>query len=131
MEVGAWKIILTSLTACTSHFFQMTDKIVVLSTCANDADAARVARALVEARLAACVSVAPGIRSYYHWQGKLETSDEVLLIIKTSRELFPQLKLEIEKIHPYEVPELLALPVIEGAENYLNWMGANLREASE
>ena len=105
----------------------MTDKIVVLSTCANEADAGRVARALVEAGLAACVSVVPGLRSYYHWRGALETSDEVLLLIKSSRELFPQLKLEIEKIHPYEVPEILALPVVEGAENYLNWMGANLR----
>ena len=109
----------------------MTDKIVVLSTCANEADATRVGRALVEARLAACVSVVPGLRSFYHWEGALETSDEALLLIKTSRELFPQLKLEIEKIHPYEVPEILALPIVEGAENYLNWMGANLRGASE
>jgi periplasmic divalent cation tolerance protein len=109
----------------------MTDKIIVLSTCANEADAARVARALVEARLAACVSVVPAVRSYYHWQGALETTDEALLIIKSSRALFPQLKLELEKIHPYEVPEILALPVVEGAENYLNWMGANLRGESD
>jgi len=105
----------------------MTDKIVVLSTCANEADAGRVARPLVEAGLAACVSVVPGLRSYYHWKGALETSAEALLVIKSSRELFPQLKLELEKIHPYEVPEILALPVVEGSENYLNWMDANLR----
>jgi periplasmic divalent cation tolerance protein len=105
----------------------MTDKIVVLSTCANEADAGRLARALVEARLAACVSIVPGLRSIYQWRGAVETSDECLLMIKTSRDLFPQLKSEIEKIHPYEVPEILALPVVEGAENYLNWMAANLR----
>ena len=109
----------------------MTDKIVVLSTCANEADASRVGRALVEARLAACVSVVPGLRSIYHWHGAIETSDEALLLIKTSRELFAQVKLEIEKIHPYEVPEIMALPIVEGAENYLNWMGANLRGDSE
>jgi periplasmic divalent cation tolerance protein len=109
----------------------MTNKIVVLSTCANEADAVRLGRTLIEARLAACVSVVPGLRSYYHWQGSLETSDEVLLLIKTSRELFSELKLELERIHPYEVPEILALPVVEGAENYLNWLDANLREVSE
>jgi periplasmic divalent cation tolerance protein len=109
----------------------MTDKIVVLSTCANEADASRVSRALVEARLAACVSVIPGLRSYYRWQGELETSDEFLLLIKTSRDLFAELKIELEKIHPYEVPEILALPVVAGAENYLNWLGANLREVTK
>ena len=105
----------------------MTNKIVVLSTCSNEADAGRVARALVESRLAACASVVPGIRSYYRWKGELETSDEALLVIKTSRELFGALKAELEKIHPYDVPEILALPVVEGAENYLNWIDANLR----
>jgi periplasmic divalent cation tolerance protein len=85
----------------------------------------------VEARLAACVSVVPGLRSYYRWQGEMETSDEYLLLIKTSRELFPELKLELERIHPYEVPEILALPVVGGSENYLNWLGTNLREVME
>jgi periplasmic divalent cation tolerance protein len=104
----------------------MTDKIVVLSTCANDADAQRIARTLVESRLAACVSIVPGLRSFYHWQGSLEQSSEVLLLIKTSRDLFPTLKAELDRIHPYEVPEVLALPVVEGSENYLNWLAANL-----
>jgi periplasmic divalent cation tolerance protein len=109
----------------------MTNKIVVLSTCANEADAARVGRALVEARLAACVSVLPGLRSCYRWQGAVETADEALLLIKTSRELFADLKAELEKIHPYELPEVLALPVVEGAENYLNWMSVNLRGGAD
>ncbi|HTS64646.1 MAG TPA: divalent-cation tolerance protein CutA [Candidatus Acidoferrales bacterium] len=105
----------------------MTDKIVVLSTCATDADAQRIARTLVEGRLAACVSIAPGLRSIYRWQGALENSEEVLLLIKTSRDLFPALKSELERIHPYEVPEILALPVVEGSGNYLAWVTANLR----
>src|ERR1035438_329145 len=97
----------------------MTDKIVVLSTCATEADAERLARALVAGRLAACVNVAPGVRSFYHWKGEIESGAEFLLIIKTSRDLFPALSAEMAKLHPYEMPELLALPVVDGAENYL------------
>ena len=109
----------------------MTDKIVVLSTCATKGDAERLARALVEGRLAACVNVVPGLNSFYRWKGVIESSAEFLLLIKTSRDLFPALRAEMEKLHPYEVPELLALPVVEGAENYLNWVTANLRGAPE
>ena len=105
----------------------MTDNIVVLNTCETEADAERLARALIEARLAACVSVVPGLRSFYHWQGALECNSECLLLIKTSRALFPALQMEIEKLHSYAVPELLALPVVAGAENYLNWLHSGLR----
>jgi len=105
----------------------MTDKIVVLSTCATAEDAARMARALVAAQLAACVNVLPQIRSVYRWKGELEEAEEFLLIIKTSRDLFDELKVELEKLHPYEVPEVIALPIVAGAENYLNWLGHNLR----
>jgi periplasmic divalent cation tolerance protein len=104
----------------------MTDKIVVLSTCATEEDAERLARALVEHRLAACVSVVPGVRSFYHWKGEIESGVEFLLIVKSSRELFPALSAEIEKLHPYEVPELLALPVVAGSENYLSWLQSNV-----
>jgi periplasmic divalent cation tolerance protein len=104
----------------------MTDKIVVLTTCATEADAEKLARALLAGRLAACVNIVPGVRSLYHWQGEIETADEVLLIIKTSRDLFGALSAEVAKLHPYEVPELLALPVVAGAQNYLDWLQANL-----
>ena len=109
----------------------MTDKIVVLTTCAAEADAERLARALVAGRLAACVNVVPGVRSFYHWKGEIESSEEFLLIVKTSRDLFPALRAEMEKLHPYEVPELLALPVVAGAENYLSWLQSNLRGGQE
>jgi periplasmic divalent cation tolerance protein len=109
----------------------MTDKIVVLSTCATAEDAERLARALVSGRLAACVNVVPQIRSYYRWKGELEIGEEFLLIIKSSRDLFGALKTELEKLHPYEVPELVALPIVDGAENYLSWLAQNLRGAAE
>jgi periplasmic divalent cation tolerance protein len=109
----------------------MTDKILVISTCAAEADAERLARALLDARLAACVNVVPGVRSFYRWKGEIESEAEFMLIIKTSRDLFPALLAEIEKLHPYEVPELLALPVLAGAENYLSWLDANLRGAGQ
>src|SRR6266571_1877648 len=105
----------------------MTDKIVVLSTYADADDAEKLARALVTEKLAACVSVVPRVRSYYPWKGELEVADEFLLIIKTSRDLFDALKIELEKLHPFEVPEVLALPVVAGSENYLNWLALNLR----
>jgi periplasmic divalent cation tolerance protein len=109
----------------------MTDKIVVLTTCAAEADAERMARALVEGRLAACVNVVPGVRSFYRWKGEVDSGVEFLLIVKTSRDLFPALRAEMEKLHPYELPELLALPVVAGAENYLSWFQAGLRGAQE
>jgi periplasmic divalent cation tolerance protein len=109
----------------------MTDKIVVLSTCATEEEAEKLARALLDERLAACVSVIPRIRSYYRWKGAIESANECLLLIKSSRELFGPLAAVLEKAHSYEVPELLALPVVEGATNYLNWLQANLRGGPE
>ena len=104
----------------------MTDLIVAMTTCATEADAERMARVLIDARVAACVTVIPKARSYYHWKGKVEAAEEWLLLIKSSRERFEALRAEMEKHHPYELPELLALPVVAGAANYLNWVEANL-----
>jgi periplasmic divalent cation tolerance protein len=100
----------------------MTDKIVVFSTCATEEEAEKVARMLVEARLAACVNIVPGARSIYRWQGAIESAAEWLLIIKSSREIFARLCAALEKAHSYQIPEVLAVPVVEGAPNYLNWL---------
>jgi periplasmic divalent cation tolerance protein len=108
----------------------MTDKIVVLSTCATEEEAEKLARSLLDARLAACVSVVPRTRSFYHWKGAVESADECLLVIKSSRDLFAQLTEALRKMHSYELPELLALPVVEGAANYLSWLQANLLDGS-
>ena len=100
----------------------MTDKIVVLSTCATAEEGESIARGLVSKRLAACVNLLPGVRSIYHWKNAVEDSSEVLLLIKTTRERLGELRLELEKLHSYEVPELIALPVVDGAEAYLEWI---------
>jgi periplasmic divalent cation tolerance protein len=104
----------------------MTDKIVVFSACASADEGARIARGLVEKRLAACVNVLPGIRSIYRWKGVVEDEAEVLLVIKSSRGLFNQLRIELERMHSYEVPEAIAIPIVEASEPYLAWMDREL-----
>jgi periplasmic divalent cation tolerance protein len=104
----------------------MTDKIVILSTCSSEEEGERIARALVEARLAACVNIVPRVRSFYRWQGAVEDAAESLLVIKSSRRLFAGLRAALEKAHSYEVPEVVALPVVDGAPNYLHWLDENL-----
>ena len=104
----------------------MTDKIIVFSTCGSAEEAERIARGLVDARAAACVSIVPGMRSIYRWKGAVEDAAEWLLVIKTARGSFERVKTELRKLHSYEVPELVALPVVEGLEEYLNWIGENV-----
>jgi len=104
----------------------MTDKIVVLSTCASEQEAEKLARSLVEQHLAACVNVVAGVRSYYRWQGAIEAAGECLLLIKSSRERLEGLRTALEREHSYEVPEVIVLPVVDGAANYLNWLQASL-----
>jgi periplasmic divalent cation tolerance protein len=105
----------------------MTENIVILSTCANEEEAERIARALLADHLAACVNVLPGARSFYRWKGQVEDATECLLVIKSSRQLFSRLRDAIEKVHSYEVPEIVALPIIDGAPNYLKWISESLR----
>lgn len=104
----------------------MTDKIIVLSTCASAEEAKRIAHRLVEKRLAACVNILPHLTSVYHWQGKVDESAEWLIIIKSNRTLFPQIKTELGQMHSYEVPEIVALPIVEGSPAYLGWMDREL-----
>ena len=104
----------------------MTDKIVVFSTCGSEAEAERLARHLVEAHLAACVNVVAPVRSFYRWKGAIEDAQEWLLIIKTARSLFDGLRTALETAHSYELPEVLALPVVEGSPNYLAWLEGEL-----
>ena len=104
----------------------MTNKIVILCTCGSPEEAEKISRELVSQRLAACVSIVAGVRSLYHWKGSVEDSQETLLLIKSTRELFPRLKSELSRLHSYEVPEIVALPVVDGAEPYLAWMDAEL-----
>lgn len=105
----------------------MTDPIVVLSTCSSSEEAEQLARTLVEQRLAACVSVVPGVRSFYRWKDSVESAGEWLLIAKSSRDTFAALCSAIKRAHSYEVPEIIALPVVEGAADYLSWLAASVR----
>ncbi|MEO5922924.1 MAG: divalent-cation tolerance protein CutA [Bryobacteraceae bacterium] len=104
----------------------MTDKIVVLSTCESEEQAASLARSLVEQQLAACVNILPGARSIYRWQGTIEDAAEWVLVIKSRRDLFEKLREAIIKTHSYEVPEVIALPVVDGSEAYLAWLDREL-----
>jgi periplasmic divalent cation tolerance protein len=104
----------------------MTDKIVVLTTCASAEEAEKIARGLVEKRLAACVNVLGGARSFYRWQGALEDAAEHLLLIKSKREMFPRLRAALEALHSYQVPEIVVLPIIDGSVNYLAWLEAQV-----
>jgi len=106
----------------------MTEKIVVLSTCGSEEEAARIAKRLVEGHLAACVNLIPRVRSFYRWQGKVEDAAEWLLVIKSSRTRFEALRAVLEAAHSYELPEVLALPVVDGSPNYLAWLTAELAE---
>jgi len=101
----------------------MTDKRVVLVTCSSAREAKRIGRALVEARLAACANIfsAP-VLSIYRWKGKVESARESLLILKTTKRKFLELQSAVERIHSYEVPEIVALPIAEGSEAYLRWI---------
>jgi periplasmic divalent cation tolerance protein len=105
----------------------MTDFQIVLSTCADREQAERIAHRLVEQQLAACVNILPSAQSIYRWQGNVESAAEVLLVIKTSAALTPEVQSTIAGLHSYEVPELLVLPVSGGSEAYLAWLKASLR----
>jgi len=108
----------------------MTDKIVVLVTCGSAKEAARIARSLVEQRLAACVNVLEvPVRSIYRWKGRVESARELLLVVKSSRKQFARLERAIKKLHSYKVPEIIALPIERGAREYLAWLGESLGPA--
>jgi periplasmic divalent cation tolerance protein len=107
----------------------MTDKIVVLSTCASAEEAERIGRTLLEQHLAACVNVLPAMRSIYHWKGAIESAEECLLLIKTARPHFEAVSAALRTAHSYELPEVLAIPILDGSVDYLEWMGKHLGAA--
>jgi periplasmic divalent cation tolerance protein len=103
----------------------MADYRIVFVTCENTAEAERIAEAVVAERLAACVNVTAGIRSCYIWEGRQTWSNEVLLIIKTTRARFNALEERIRALHSYTTPEIVAVPVVEGCKGYLDWIDQN------
>ncbi len=104
----------------------MTDKVVAYTTCDDPEEAEKLARHLIDERLAACVSVVPAVKSYYRWKGSIESNDEILLMIKTSRDLVDALRQQLEKIHSYDLPELIVTPIVDGSPKYLAWLESEL-----
>ncbi len=100
----------------------MTDAIVIFTTCVSEEEALRIARALVEEALAACVNIVSPVRSIYRWQGKVCDEKEWLLIIKTGRERFEELERKIISLHSASTPEIICLPILEGSLAYLEWV---------
>ena len=105
--------------------------VSVYAVFASADEAERIGRQMVEERLAACVNILPKARSIYRWEGKLEESAEWLLLIKSRRDLFTALRAEIQRMHTYEVPEVIAIPVVDGSEAYLEWLDAQLITPAE
>ncbi len=105
----------------------MTDKIVIFVAVGNSSDAALLAKSLVEKRLVACVNLVPGVSSWYWWEGKVNQDQEVLLMMKTSRDKFAALEKEVLRLHSYAVPEIIAVQIVEGSKNYLNWIEESLK----
>jgi periplasmic divalent cation tolerance protein len=99
-----------------------TDKIVVLITAPSEEEAVKIATALVDEKLAACVNIVPGLRSIYRWEGKICDEREVLLMAKTKSSVFEKLKDRVRSLHPYTTPEIIAIPVTAGFEGYLKWV---------
>ena len=101
----------------------MTDFIQVFMTAEKKEEAENIASAMVEKRLAACAQLLGPIRSTYWWEEKIETSDEWLCIMKSRKDLFEKLEKAIREMHPYDVPEIVALPIVAGSRDYLKWLG--------
>jgi periplasmic divalent cation tolerance protein len=95
---------------------------IVLTTCPDAASAERIARTLVEEELAACVNILPPMRSIYRWQGKIEDASEQLLVIKSATARFPAIRDRLRALHPYELPEIIAVPIVDGLPAYLAWL---------
>lgn len=102
----------------------MSDTLLLLSTCPDAESAAAIARSVVEERLAACVSRVPGLTSLYRWRGDIHQDNEVLLLIKTRRDRYDALCARLVELHPYEVPEVIALEIADGHAPYLAWVRA-------
>jgi periplasmic divalent cation tolerance protein len=105
----------------------MTDCVVGIVTCSSRAEARRLAKALLDAKLAACVNVLDGVESHYWWHGKLEQAKETMLLIKTTKAKTSAVTKAIKTAHSYEVPEVIFLPIMQGEQYYLKWVRKSVR----
>lgn len=105
----------------------MAGEIVILITASSEKEAQAIAESLVEERLAACVNLVRGVESIFRWQGKISREQEVLMVVKTRGDLFVPLSARVRALHSYSVPEVIALPILEGSEDYLSWLRESTR----
>lgn len=106
----------------------MGEYLQISTTTEEKQDAERIARSVVEKRLAACVQITGPIISTYHWKGSIETSEEWLCLIKSRKDLYEEIEKTIKETHPYETPEIIATPIVAGSEDYLAWLGDELKK---
>jgi periplasmic divalent cation tolerance protein len=109
--------------------YNMPDAVLLLSTCGSREEAGRIAEQLIERRLAACVNIIPGLTSIYRWQGAIERSEELLLLIKTTAERASDTEAAVRELHSYETPEILRFHADGGAAPYLAWIAESVRRA--
>ena len=106
----------------------MTEYIQVITTTDSREEADRIAESLLKSRLAGCVQVVGPIRSKYWWKGEVEEAEEWLCIVKTKRDLYSEVEAAVHRVHSYEIPEILGVPVVEGSKSYLDWLEAELKK---
>jgi len=99
--------------------------IVVLVTAKDKKEAGKICRGLLEAKLIACANIVEGVQSLFWWQGKIDSSEEVLLVLKTKKILFKKVITQVKSLHSYQTPEIIALPLVAGSEDYLRWISSS------
>jgi periplasmic divalent cation tolerance protein len=104
-----------------------TSFIIVLVTTVKKQEAEKIAQSLLEKKLVACANIIGPVSSHFHWEGKLERTEEFLLLLKSKQDLFNELEQEVKALHSYDVPEVMALPVVAGSKGYLDWLACSLR----
>ncbi len=109
----------------------MTDYVVIFITTPNVIEARKISKTLVEEKLAACCNIVEKVNSIYFWQGNIEDDFESLIIIKTKKNIFPELVKRVKELHKYTVPEIIALPIIEGSDSYLNWIDETVKHSQK
>jgi len=103
------------------------DEVVVFISCASEKEAENIARILLKEQLAACINMLPAITSFFSWQGKVQREKEVLMIVKSLKSVFNDLEKTVKKHHSYEIPEIIVLPITDGAKDYLDWIRESTR----
>ena len=105
----------------------MTKYIIIFITCSSGREARKIAKELLNEKLIACANIIEGVSSFFRWKGKVDMASESLMIIKTAKKNFAKVKQAVKELHSYEVPEIIALPIVEGEKKYLNWISESVK----